>query len=96
MHLLVFILFSVFMAGCATLNPDGANVRIKKEAPDNCDELGDISVGNLASLASQSDVKNALRNEAAKLGGNLLVLDAINAVPMGGYSGSGQAFDCPE
>lgn len=91
-----FVLLSllVLSVSCASVSEEGKQVRILKEAPANCSELGDISSGNIASKASHTAVKNNLRNEVAGLGGNVLVLDSISAVSFGGYSGSGRALSC--
>ncbi len=91
---IVTIVIMFIFVGCASLTEAGKGVRVLKEAPKNCKELGDLSSGTFASKPSQTDVKNDLRNKTAEMGGNLLVLDSINSVFRGGYSGSGRAFKC--
>jgi len=88
------LLSLLVISGCASLSDAGRGVKVTREEPKNCKEISDLSSGNFASKTSQSDVKNDLRNMTAIAGGNVLVLDSINSVPFGGYSGSGRAFTC--
>ena len=78
-----------------TLTPAGENVKLimHTEAPENAEYLGDIQTNALNDLLS---VKNDLRNHAARMGGNLLVVDTIQPEffqgKNWGYSGSGRVY----
>lgn len=96
MKKLFLIALTLNFVSCASLSDSGKRVSIVKEVSQSCQELGDLSSGNLASKPSHSDVKNDLRNQTAELGGNTLIVDSLSAVPFGGYSGSGRAFTCKQ
>lgn len=77
------------------LTPKGVRVRllIHDEAPQGATFLGEI---NSRVRVSAICVKNDLRNQAALMGGNLVVVDNINSVVLdgrsSGYSGSGRVY----
>jgi hypothetical protein len=69
---------------------------VHREAPPDAEFLADIVV----EAGDQNRVKISLRNKAAKLGGNLLILDAITSTVHNGntigYSGSGRVYRMPD
>lgn len=77
------------------LTPQGEQVRllVHAEAPEDAVYLGDLETGTLSRLEY---VRNDLRNRAARLGGDLVVLDDIlQDVYNGrtnGYVGCGRAY----
>jgi hypothetical protein len=78
------------------LTPGGEKVKllVHEEAPKSAKFLGDIET---RSLLSAICVKNELRNRAARLGGNLVVVDNISPVGSEGelYMGSARVYDVP-
>jgi len=66
------------------------------EAPENAAFLGDVTISWYEPHSTIASVQNALRNTAAKLGANLVVIDVITTITGddGGYSftGSGRAY----
>jgi hypothetical protein len=92
-----------FLGSCAGLKESAQNVKYstKSEAPKDCSEIGEVSVGSILSLFDMTSVKNAMRNKTAEMGGNYLVIDDIKSVRdanggPGGYAGSGRAYRCPQ
>ena len=102
----VMILSAIAIAAVATvvtlashkpvaLTTAGENVRLimHAEPQGDAEYIGDIQTKALNDLLS---VKNDLRNQAARLGGNLLVIDTIQPeIFQGnnwGYSGSGRVY----
>jgi hypothetical protein len=79
----------------SALTPEGERVRIliHAEAPEDALFLGDIHTGIHDQLES---VKNDLRNQTARLGGDLMVLDNIQQDIIDGqtrgYLGIGRAY----
>lgn len=83
-NILFVSLFSVFLIGCAAakINPLAANIELVNEVPDKtkCVFLGEVvgSQGNWATGDFTSNknlvigARNELRNEAYKLGGNIV------------------------
>ena len=70
------------LTNCVTkLTPEGEKVRIlmKEEAPANAKLLGTVETGLWEEHDTIMSVQNALRNKAAQMGGNLLVIDVIVA-----------------
>lgn len=94
MKLIVILLAAVVLTGCASLSEAGKQVEVVNESPKGCTELGELTSGTIASKPSTADVLNDLRNQAAEMGGTVLVKDSIGATGIGGYSGSGRAFKC--
>jgi hypothetical protein len=95
MKSIMTIIFLLTLSSCSTLTEEASKVRIKSDVPDSCKALGDVSAGDSGfSRGSATDVKVAMRNEVAELGGNTLIIDNISAVFAGGYSGTGRAFNC--
>jgi hypothetical protein len=90
------------LTSCVTkLTSEGAKVRIlmKQEAPADAQLLGTVETSILEDHPTIMSVQNALRNKAAQLGGNLLVIDVILAETSGGtygtstsYVGNGRAY----
>jgi hypothetical protein len=90
-----------FLSSCAGLNESGQHVKYatKSEAPKDCKELGEVSIGTLFPLFDMVSVKNSMRNKTAEMGGNYLVIDEIKSVHSAngsdsGYAGSGRAYQC--
>ena len=77
------------------LTPEGKNVKLvmHEEAPEEAKYIGDIQTKVFKDLIS---IKNDLRNQAARMGGNLVVVDTfqpeINRGRTWGYSGSGRVY----
>jgi hypothetical protein len=91
-----------FLGSCAGLKDSAQSVTYstKTEAPKDCTEIGEVSVGSIFSLFDMTSVKNAMRNKTAEMGGNYLVIDELRSVQgtngsSGGYAGSGRAYRCP-
>ncbi len=85
-----------------SLNESGQNVKYatKTEAPAECKEIGEVSVGSLVSMYDMTSVKNSMRNKTAEMGGNYLVIDGIKSIAStngssNGYVGTGRAYQCP-
>ena len=96
--LFIFCLL-ILIFSCASLNKKGELVEYKigGDPPEGSKYLGDISAGIGFSLFSQMDVINSLRNQAAEMGGNYLIINDITAIPnaeggYGGYSGTGRVY----
>jgi hypothetical protein len=92
----------VLLGSCSSLNESAQNVKYatKSEAPKECTELGEVSVGSLMPLYNMESVKNSMRNKTSEIGGNFLVIDDIKSVANNtgtttGYAGSGRAYQCP-
>jgi len=82
-----------------TLTEGGKNVRyvVKEEAAKDCQELGEVSVGNESfgmPPTSIEEVKTRMRNKTAEMGGNFLVIDAISSLANVEFKGSGRAYKC--
>jgi hypothetical protein len=93
----------LLLASCASLNEGAQSVKYatKSEAPKDCTELGEVSVGSLMPLYNMESVKNSMRNKTNEMGGNFLVIDDIKSVnntagATTGYTGSGRAYQCPQ
>jgi hypothetical protein len=77
------------------LTPEGKNVKLvmHEEAPEEAEYIGDIQTKVVKHLIS---IKNDLRNQAARMGGNLVVVDTFQSkIVRGrtwGYSGSGRVY----
>jgi hypothetical protein len=61
----------VFLGSCAGLKESAQNVKYstKAEAPKDCTEIGEVSVGSIFSLFDMTSVKNAMRNKTAEMVG---------------------------
>ena len=87
MNRIIFLVAALF-GGCAAipLAPEAKKVEIAQEAPKNCKKLGDVvgTQGNLFTGDHTSNknlmigARNDLRNQAHKLGGNLVVIENTN------------------
>jgi hypothetical protein len=102
LSVITLIPICLFPASCAGLKESAQNVRYstKSEAPKECREIGEVSVGSIFPLFDMTSVKNAMRNKTAEMGGNYLVIDDLKSVQStngssGGYAGSGRAYQCP-
>jgi hypothetical protein len=72
----------VLPASCSSLNESAQNVTYstKSEAPKDCREIGEVSVGSIIAHLTMESVKNEMRNKTAAMGGNFLVIDEIKSV----------------
>ena len=72
----------LLLASCSGLNESAQNVKYstKSEAPKDCKEIGEISVGSFIAHMTMESVKNEMRNKTAAMGGNFLVIDEIKSV----------------
>ena len=84
----------LLLASCSGLNESAQNVKYstKSEAPKNCKEIGEVSVGSFLPHVTMESVKNEMRNKTSAMGGNFLVIDEIKSVssstpPMVGSNG---------
>jgi hypothetical protein len=95
MEKIIIFPLALLLVSCATLKltPQGEEVRASKNDPaPNCKDLGVVSWNNIGfTKYNDNEMRNRLRNETAKLGGNYLRIES--AVP--GYAQSGTAFLCP-
>ncbi len=89
----------ILLSGCGTkLSAGGRDVRVAKSAHSNCEEL-DVVYGSgggggyTSSEQKMESAQNELRNKTAKLGGNLVVMDAAGG-DAAGFTLSGRAFKC--
>lgn len=89
------------MGGClAQLNAAGAGVKLSKAEPVvGCRELGIVhgSGGGAAYTSSEDKMQSAqndIRNRAAAMGGNYVVMDVMGG-DISGLTLSGRAFQCP-
>jgi hypothetical protein len=89
------------MGGClAQLNAAGAGVKLSKAEPvTGCRELGIVhgSGGGAAYTSSEDKMQSAqndIRNRAATMGGNYVVMDVMGG-DISGLTLSGRAFQCP-
>lgn len=88
------------VVGCVKkpiLSEGAINVRLLTKAEpvsSSCRELGNVSTGN-DWLREVGDVNTYLRNEAAKVGANKVVVDVMEK-ESNLYKGSGRAFNCTE
>lgn len=98
--LIAAFLTSTILSCATTLTPEGqlVNLVTKKEAPAECELIDDVGTGFSGKIDANS-VKKTLRNQTAELGGNLVVVDTIEAHsgPDGTfYKGTGRAYKCPQ
>ena len=72
----------VLLTSCSSLNESAQNVKYstKSEAPKNCVEIGEVSVGSFLPHLTIESVKNEMRNKTSSAGGNFLVIDEIKSV----------------
>ena len=84
----------LLLASCSGLNESAQNVKYstKSEAPKDCKEIGEVSVGSFLPHVTMESVKNEMRNKTSAMGGNFLVIDEIKSVssstpPMVGANG---------
>ena len=87
----------VNITGCAKpLSPAGALVTIVDKTPDDCKSLGEVygtSTTNFHPVENLKNARNEMRDEAAKLGGNMVVLQT--STQRGTQATlSGQAYKC--
>lgn len=116
MYRTVFLASLIALAGCSAteLNSKGSTVRIidneilAAEIEESCQWLGEVngSQGNVftADLTSESNMmagaRNILRNQAAGIGANTVIIQRHQAVESeafigsGGHTFIGQAFIC--
>lgn len=92
------VALSIF--GCVKkpiLSEGAINVRLLTKAEpifEGCKEIGNVSTGN-DWLREVGDVNTYLRNEAAQVGANVVVVDVMEK-ENNLYKGSGRAFNCTE
>jgi hypothetical protein len=72
----------LLLASCSGLNESAQNVKYstKSEAPKDCKEIGEVSVGSFLPHMTMESVKNEMRNKTSAMGGNFLVIDEIKSV----------------
>ena len=99
-------LLGLLMFGCISLTPGGTSVKYvtKAEAPKECKLLGEVDIGSGAmgfepQATNMRDAKILMRNKAAEMGANFLVIDDIeseNGEHTKTYSASGRAYLCTD
>ena len=89
----VAVLIMSLSACVVPLTEGGTQVRYKTkdEAPPVCKEIGEVEIRGYRMV----DIKNRMRNKTSEMGGNLLVVDAIEGKDEGGFVGTGRAYSCP-
>jgi hypothetical protein len=105
---LAAVSFVVGCGGAATppvvLRPEAAVVKVSKEKPQNCAEVGELTARGQARdpEAASLNAKNEIRNKAAALSGNQVTLeDNKDSMVSGGFHieyvtvMSGHAYKCP-
>lgn len=72
----------LLLASCSGLNESAQNVKYstKSEAPKDCKEIGEVSVGSFLPHVTMESLKNEMRNKTSAMGGNFLVIDEIKSV----------------
>lgn len=98
----LIILFLIFIVSCAsiTLTEGGQNVKytLKKEPESGYQEIGKVTVGQHVweGAPDEEQAVIMIRNKTAEMGGNLVIIDAIEQknAPEGGvyFSASGKAY----
>lgn len=99
------ILWFALLAGCVTthLTPDGERVRVtsSSDASKGCKLVGPIDAsdrmngGMVGQMAAEENAQRRLKNKAAEMGANLVVL-ASSTTGMSGSRVRGEAFACSE
>ena len=94
----------VLAGGCVTtqLTPEAQAVRITSnpEAVRGCEVLGEVkgsdrmNGGMLGQGAAEENSRRRLRNAAAKLGANVVLVESANVAVLGGTSQRGEAYRC--
>ena len=91
-RILTFLSFSFLLVNCTSLNEEGIMVRLASEVGPECKFLSVIE----ASLWNKNS-DNVLRNKAAKLGGNWVVVTRRTFHSISNYVPSqGEAYACPQ
>ncbi len=78
----VLLAICVLLGSCSSLDESAQNVKYstKSEAPKDCREIGEVSVGSILPHLTMESVKNEMRNKTSQMGGNFLVIDEIKSV----------------
>jgi len=104
-----FVLFAFVLSGCSAKNillPEAENIRIYEDLPAalECQYKGEVIASEATLLTylfiSNHDItmgaRNDLRNKAAKIGGNTIVIEPNNFVYVTSTVYVGQVFNCSE
>jgi uncharacterized protein YbjQ (UPF0145 family) len=101
----IFVALLALASACVTthLSPEGERVRVttNAEAVRGCKLLGNIEAsdrmngGMMGQMAAEENANRRLRNDAAKLGANV-VLMASSTTGMSGSRARGEAYACSE
>lgn len=83
----------LLLAGCTSLSPAGRRVRFVHEVSPECEFVGAIEASQWVNGG-----ENGLRNEAAKLKANWVIVTATKweGYARGHRPGAGDAYRCPE
>jgi hypothetical protein len=91
--------------GCVTtqLTPEGQAVRVtaSSDAAKGCKLIGEVDAsdsmngGALGQTAAEENTNRRIRNKAASMGANLVVL-VNSSTGTGGSRARGEAYSCPE
>jgi hypothetical protein len=85
----ITLLLFFLATACASLTPGGRKVRFTGQVLPQCEFLGAADpMENV--LLMEGNLENALRNKAAEMGGNWVVLTGFSGKP------SGDVYKCPE
>jgi hypothetical protein len=93
----VLLLTVYSLTGCVSVNPAARKVRITRnpEVVRGCEFLGNVRAlgGSLLHPGNQETMENKVVNEAAKMGGNVVLMSTM----LGPYesSSSGEVYRCP-
>jgi hypothetical protein len=92
LKMICFGFIAAIGCGTATLTPEAASVKLmKSDPPANCTEVGSVSAYRIGP-SYQDKLKNALREDAAKKGGNYVRLESLTS----DGNAAGTAYKCAE
>ena len=88
-------------AGCTSLSPEGAKVRVTEveSVVTGCEYLGSVSAtdnlngGIVGSKTAESNVEKRLQNKAAEKGGDTVFMK-VHSAGMSGASARGEVYRC--
>jgi hypothetical protein len=89
----IFLVAFVSLTGCASLTPEGRKVRLASQVGSECEFIGSID-GSI--WVNNGD--NHLKNQAAEMGGNWVVVTGYRweGAFTGSKPSSGEVYRCPE
>ena len=88
-------LIALFSAGCASqsIMADKEDVKVSREPADkDCQELGKVTGSSLSAKATQEEVLEDMKQNAANKGANYVVVEQYSDM---GSAVTGVAYKCP-